>query len=77
LRTANVLAIGTVAAEATGKLERITYPLPESADLVGISAEYKDGVLTVTVEKLPPPGSEKLHVVDEKIHTAGHGRGSV
>jgi HSP20 family protein len=29
------------------------FPLPESADLDSVRAEYKDGVLTVTVAKKP------------------------
>ena len=41
-----------------GKFMR-RFPLPESADLDSIRAEYKDGVLTVTVDKKPPPEPKK------------------
>ena len=45
-----------------GKFMR-RFPLPESADLDSIRAEYKDGVLTVTVDKKPPPEPKKPRVV--------------
>ncbi|XBH62523.1 hypothetical protein VPH35_116729 [Triticum aestivum] len=64
------------AAEATGKFERIRYPPPESADLDSIRAEYRDGVLSVTVEKLPPPGTKKPRIVEVKISAVGDERGS-
>ena len=35
------------------------FPLLESTDLDSIRAEYKDGVLTVTVDKKPPPEPKK------------------
>lgn len=77
----NVLVIAgerkqPAAAEATGKFERIRYPLPASAHLDSIRAEYKDGVLTVTVEKLPPPGTKKPRIVEVKISGVGDERGS-
>ena len=39
------------------------FPLLESADLDNIRAEYKDGVLTVIVDKKPPPEPKKPRVV--------------
>ena len=45
-----------------GKFMR-RFPLPESADLDSIRAEYKDGVLTVTVDKKPPPEPKKPRIV--------------
>jgi HSP20 family protein len=45
-----------------GKFMR-RFPLPESADLDSIRAAYKDGVLTVTVDKKPPPEPKKPRVV--------------
>ncbi|RCV04833.1 hypothetical protein SETIT_1G032700v2 [Setaria italica] len=54
-----------------GKFMR-RFPLPESADLDNIRAEYKDGVLTVTVDKKPPPEPKKPRVVQVK---AGHQQG--
>ncbi|KAJ1278551.1 hypothetical protein BS78_04G088200 [Paspalum vaginatum] len=45
-----------------GKFMR-RFPLPDSADLDSIRAEYKDGVLTVTVDKKPPPEPKKPRVV--------------
>ena len=45
-----------------GKFMR-RFPLPESADLDSIRAEYKDGVLTVIVDKKPPPEPKKPRVV--------------
>uniref|UniRef100_N1QY24 Uncharacterized protein n=1 Tax=Aegilops tauschii TaxID=37682 RepID=N1QY24_AEGTA len=35
------------------------FVLPENADMEKISAACRDGVLTVTVEKLPPPEPKK------------------
>lgn len=49
-----------------GKFMR-RFPLPESADLESIRAEYKDGVLTVTVDKKPPPEPKKPHVVQVTV----------
>ncbi|XP_015688937.1 19.0 kDa class II heat shock protein-like [Oryza brachyantha] len=48
-----------------GKFMR-KFPLPESADLDSVRAEYKDGVLTVTVHKKPPPEPKKPRVVEVK-----------
>jgi len=45
-----------------GKFMR-RFPLPEGADLDSIRAEHKDGVLTVTVDKKPPPEPKKPRVV--------------
>uniref|UniRef100_A0A0E0NBR6 SHSP domain-containing protein n=1 Tax=Oryza rufipogon TaxID=4529 RepID=A0A0E0NBR6_ORYRU len=55
-----------------GKFMR-KFPLPESADIDGVRAEYKDGVLTVTVNKKPPPEPKKPRVVEVKVAVAGAG----
>jgi HSP20 family protein len=57
-----------------GKFMR-RFPLPESADLDGVRAEYKDGVLTVTVDKKPPPEPKKPRVVEVKVAGAGEPKG--
>ena len=49
-----------------GKFMR-RFPLPESADLDSIRAEYKDGVLTVIVDKKPPPEPKKPRVVQVTV----------
>ncbi|KAJ3692008.1 hypothetical protein LUZ60_012358 [Juncus effusus] len=49
-----------------GKFMR-KFPLPDNVNLDSISADYKDGVLTVTVEKLPPPEPKKPRTVEVKI----------
>lgn len=49
-----------------GKLMR-KFVLPENADTEKISAVCQDGVLTVTVEKLPPPEPKKPKTVEVKI----------
>ncbi|XVF35292.1 hypothetical protein REPUB_Repub18cG0133200 [Reevesia pubescens] len=41
-----------------------TFQLPENADTEKISAFYQDGVLTVTVEKKPPPEPKKAKTVE-------------
>uniref|UniRef100_A0A0D9VDT5 SHSP domain-containing protein n=1 Tax=Leersia perrieri TaxID=77586 RepID=A0A0D9VDT5_9ORYZ len=51
------------------------FPLPESADIDGIRAEYKDGVLTVSVKKKPPPEPKKPRVVEVKVAGAGEPKG--
>ncbi|EPS62147.1 hypothetical protein M569_12647 [Genlisea aurea] len=43
------------------------FTLPEGADAEKISAAYNDGVLTVTVEKLPPPAPKRPKTVEVKI----------
>lgn len=43
------------------------FGLPENANVDGISASCQDGVLTVTVEKLPPPEPKKPKTVDVKV----------
>ncbi|KAL6888242.1 hypothetical protein ACP4OV_009268 [Aristida adscensionis] len=55
-----------------GKFMR-RFPLPESADLDSVRAEYRDGVLTVTVDKKPPPEPKKPRVV--QVHVAGDHQG--
>uniref|UniRef100_A0A0E0JXC8 SHSP domain-containing protein n=1 Tax=Oryza punctata TaxID=4537 RepID=A0A0E0JXC8_ORYPU len=57
-----------------GKFMR-KFPLPESADIDGVRAEYKDGVLTVTVNKKPPPEPKKPRVVEVKVAGAGEPKG--
>ncbi|XP_008808925.1 17.1 kDa class II heat shock protein-like [Phoenix dactylifera] len=48
-----------------GKFMR-RFPLPENANLDAISAVFQDGVLTITVEKLPPPEPKKPKTIDVK-----------
>ncbi|EPS67998.1 hypothetical protein M569_06773, partial [Genlisea aurea] len=43
------------------------FTLPENADTDKISAVCQDGVLTVTVEKLPPPAPKKPKTIEVKI----------
>ncbi|KAK1358748.1 17.3 kDa class II heat shock protein-like [Heracleum sosnowskyi] len=50
----------------TGKFMR-KFVLPENADLETIKAVCQDGVLTVTVEKLPPPEPKKPKIIEVKI----------
>ncbi|CAA0838039.1 17.6 kDa class II heat shock protein [Striga hermonthica] len=49
-----------------GKFMR-KFVLPENADMEKISAVCRDGVLTVTVEKLPPPEPKKPKTIEVKI----------
>ncbi|XP_015884424.3 17.6 kDa class II heat shock protein [Ziziphus jujuba] len=49
-----------------GKFMR-KFSLPENANLDKISALCQDGVLTVTVEKLPPPELKRLKTIDVKV----------
>ncbi|KAK1258955.1 17.1 kDa class II heat shock protein [Acorus gramineus] len=49
-----------------GKFMR-KFTLPENANLEAISAECRDGVLTVTVEKLPPPEPKKPKTIEVKV----------
>ncbi|CAL5373096.1 unnamed protein product [Camellia sinensis] len=49
-----------------GKLMR-KFLLPENANTDQISAVCQDGVLTVTVEKLPPPQPKKPKTIEVKI----------
>jgi HSP20 family protein len=49
-----------------GKFMR-KFVLPDNADMDKISAVCKDGVLTVTVEKLPPPEPKKPKTIEVKI----------
>jgi HSP20 family protein len=51
---------------SAGKFLR-KFTLPSNADLNNISAASNDGVLTVTVPKLPPPEPHKPKVIDVKI----------
>ncbi|CAL9081522.1 unnamed protein product [Musa textilis] len=43
------------------------FQLPEDADLDAITALCQDGVLTVTVEKPPPPEPKKPKTIDVKM----------
>ncbi|CAL4889131.1 unnamed protein product [Urochloa decumbens] len=54
-----------------GKFMR-RFPLPERADLDSIKAEYKDGVLTVTVNSKPKPEPKKPRVVQVQITNDEH-----
>ncbi|KAM0932463.1 putative small heat shock protein HSP20 [Dioscorea sansibarensis] len=49
-----------------GKFMR-KFSLPENADTEKVAAVCKDGVLTVTVEKLPPPEPKKPKTIEVKI----------
>ncbi|KAG0465407.1 hypothetical protein HPP92_019571 [Vanilla planifolia] len=49
-----------------GKLMR-KFSLPENANVEAISAACRDGVLTVTVEKLPPPEPKKPKTIEVKV----------
>ncbi|XP_004141334.1 17.9 kDa class II heat shock protein [Cucumis sativus] len=50
-----------------GKLMR-KFVLPENANTDAISAVCQDGVLTVTVQKLPPPQPKKPKIVEVKVN---------
>ncbi|KAI3418307.1 uncharacterized protein J3R85_013777 [Psidium guajava] len=49
-----------------GKIMR-KFVLPENANTEAVSAVCRDGVLTVTVEKLPPPEPKKPKTIEVKI----------
>ncbi|PWA84139.1 HSP20-like chaperone [Artemisia annua] len=49
-----------------GKFMR-KFSLPENANIDKISAVCQDGVLTVTVEKLPPPEAKKPKLVQVQV----------
>ena len=49
-----------------GKLMR-KFVLPDNANTDAISAVCQDGVLTVTVKKLPPPEPKKPKTIEVKI----------
>ncbi|PKI69006.1 hypothetical protein CRG98_010584 [Punica granatum] len=49
-----------------GKFMR-KFVLPENANTDAVSAACKDGVLTVTVQKLPPPEPKKPKTIEVKI----------
>ncbi|KAK1258953.1 hypothetical protein QJS04_geneDACA021931 [Acorus gramineus] len=49
-----------------GKFMR-KFTLPENANFEAINAECRDGVLTVTVEKLPPPEPKKPKIIEVKV----------
>uniref|UniRef100_A0A7N0ZVP2 SHSP domain-containing protein n=1 Tax=Kalanchoe fedtschenkoi TaxID=63787 RepID=A0A7N0ZVP2_KALFE len=49
-----------------GKFMR-KFVLPENADVEKITAVCQDGVLTVTVQKLPPPEPKKPKTIEVKI----------
>lgn len=50
-----------------GKFMR-KFSLPENADVDKISAVCQDGVLTVTVDKVPPPEPKRAKVIQVKAH---------
>lgn len=50
-----------------GKFMR-KFVLPENANTDAISAVCQDGVLTVTVQKLPPPEPKKPKIVEVKVN---------
>ncbi|XP_022135195.1 17.1 kDa class II heat shock protein-like [Momordica charantia] len=43
------------------------FPLPETADAEKVSAVYQDGVLSVTVEKRPPPEPKKAKTIEVQV----------
>ncbi|CAL1397489.1 unnamed protein product [Linum trigynum] len=43
------------------------FPMPDNADVDKVSARYKDGVLTVTVEKKPPEEPKKPRTVEVQV----------
>ncbi|KAJ0091437.1 hypothetical protein Patl1_13818 [Pistacia atlantica] len=49
-----------------GKFMR-KFALPENANMDAISALAQDGVLTVTVEKLPPPEPKKPKTIEVQV----------
>ncbi|ERN04828.1 17.1 kDa class II heat shock protein [Amborella trichopoda] len=49
-----------------GKFMR-KFNLPENANVEAISAVYHDGVLTVTVQKVPPPEPKEPRTVEVKV----------
>nr|AFN89709.1 heat shock protein 17.2 [Primula forrestii] len=49
-----------------GKFMR-KFVIPENADLEGVSAVCQDGVLTVRVQKKPPPEPKKPKTIEVKI----------
>ncbi|KAJ4782233.1 hypothetical protein LUZ62_066490 [Rhynchospora pubera] len=53
-----------------GKFMR-KFTLPDNVNLDSITAEYKDGVLTVTVQRLPPPEPKKPRLVEVKVGGGG------
>lgn len=49
-----------------GKFMR-KFPLPDNVDLDSIKAEYRDGVLSVSVERMPPPEPKKPQCIEVKV----------
>ncbi|KAI0522637.1 hypothetical protein KFK09_005022 [Dendrobium nobile] len=49
-----------------GKFMR-KFSLPDNSNLENISAVYSDGVLKVTVQKLPPPEPKKPKTIEVKV----------
>ncbi|CAI9093755.1 OLC1v1029316C1 [Oldenlandia corymbosa var. corymbosa] len=49
-----------------GKLLK-KFVLPENADTNKINANYQDGVLTVTVDKVPPPEPKTPKLIEVKV----------
>ena len=43
------------------------FVLPENANVEAVSAVCQDGVLTVTVQKLPPPKPKKPRTIEVKV----------
>lgn len=43
------------------------FTLNENADTENITAAYKDGVLTVTVKKRPPPEQKPIKTIEVQI----------
>ncbi|XP_022982419.1 17.1 kDa class II heat shock protein-like [Cucurbita maxima] len=43
------------------------FVLPEAADVDKVSAAYQDGVLSVTVEKKPPPEPKKAKTIEVRV----------
>ncbi|CAN6453528.1 unnamed protein product [Victoria cruziana] len=49
-----------------GKFMR-KFNLPKNVNVDAISAEYQDGMLTVVVQKLPPPEPKKPKIIEVKV----------
>ena len=55
-----------------GKFMR-KFPLPEDANLEAITACFQEGVLTVRVEKKPPPEPKKAKTIEVKVGGSSEG----
>ncbi|KAL8522288.1 hypothetical protein ACS0TY_012428 [Phlomoides rotata] len=63
---------GIVAGDINVQLEDdnvLVFPFPENANFDAISAVCRDGVLVVTVQKLPPPEPKRPKTIEVKLGT--------